>query len=275
MTSPSRHATSRRRSAEAAAVAVALAILLSLLPPETSGAAGTSAGPAVAPAGVGTSPPGRAMTVGSSMASGAAGTPPTGRATVAASSTASGAVEAGTDRASAEAGGEDGIPGEEEFEWETQSVRELLRRDIGEALRSPSRQGGGAGQDGFAQGSSSQGGSLQRGSLQGGSLQGRGFAQGGGAARGGATRARSAGPEVAGARPRLVAMYGVGRNLMAEVQVGARAFLYLRGQALPVGHAGDAAVYRLRDMNGACVHLERGEDRHSLCLRALLGEARP
>jgi len=249
MTSPSRHATSRRRSAEAAAVAVALAILLSLLPPETSGAAGTSAGPAVAPAGVGTSPPGRAMTVGSSMASGAAGTPSTGRATAAASSTASGAVEAGADRASAEAGGEDGIPGEEEFEWETQSVRELLRRDIGEALRSPSRQGGGAGQGGFA--------------------------QGGGAARGGATRARSAGPEVAGARPRLVAMYGVGRNLMAEVQVGARAFLYLRGQALPVGHAGDAAVYRLRDMNGACVQLERGEDRHSLCLRALLGEARP
>ncbi len=211
-----------------------------------TGVAGTGAGPAAVPAGVGTPPPGGATAMISSMAAGAAG--------------------AGADRASAEAGGEGGVPGEEEFEWETQSVRELLRRDIGEALRSPSRQGGGAGQGGLARG----------GSLQGrGFAQGHGFAQGGGAARGGAAAARSAGPEGAGARPRLVAMYGVGRNLMAEVQVGARAFLYLRGQALPVGHAGDAAVYRLRDMNGACVQLERGEDRHSLCLRALLGGARP
>lgn len=75
--------------------------------------------------------------------------------------------------------------------------------------------------------------------------------------------------------PRLVAMYGVGRTLMAEVQVGRRAYLYVRGQAWPAGHAGDRGVYRLRGMNGACVQLERGEDRHSLCLRMLLGEARP
>ena len=71
--------------------------------------------------------------------------------------------------------------------------------------------------------------------------------------------------------PRLVALYGVGQALMAEIQVGQRAYLYVRGQAFPAGHAGDPGVYQLRGMNGACVQLERGEDRHSLCLRMLLG----
>ena len=64
--------------------------------------------------------------------------------------------------------------------------------------------------------------------------------------------------------PRLVALYGVGRALMAEVQVGRQAYLYVRGQAWPAGHVGDRGVYQLRGMNGACVQLERGEDRHSL-----------
>lgn len=75
--------------------------------------------------------------------------------------------------------------------------------------------------------------------------------------------------------PRLVALYGVGRALMAEVQVGQRAYLYVRGQPFPAGHTGDSGVYQLRGMNGACIQLERGEDRHSLCLRMLLGEAQP
>ncbi|WP_323017055.1 hypothetical protein [Castellaniella sp.] len=75
--------------------------------------------------------------------------------------------------------------------------------------------------------------------------------------------------------PRLVALYGVGQALMAEVQVGQRAYLYVRGQAFPAGYAQDPGVYQLRGMNGACVQLERGEDRHSLCLRMLLSEERP
>ena len=75
--------------------------------------------------------------------------------------------------------------------------------------------------------------------------------------------------------PRLVALYGVGSALMAEVQVGRQAYLYVRGQAWPAGHVGDRGVYQLRGMNGACVQLERGEDRHSLCLRMLLGEVQP
>ncbi|MDY0308512.1 MAG: hypothetical protein RBR29_01790 [Castellaniella sp.] len=96
---------------------------------------------------------------------------------------------------------------------------------------------------------------------------------------GGAARRADADSGMNGVRPvlepRLVALYGVGRALMAEVQVGRRAYLYVRGQAWPAGHAGDRGVYQLRGMNGACVQLERGDDRHSLCLRMLLGEARP
>src|SRR5690606_15039064 len=59
--------------------------------------------------------------------------------------------------------------------------------------------------------------------------------------------------------PRLVALYGVGQALMAEVQVGHQAYLYVRGQAWPAGHTGDRGVYQLRGMNGACIQLERGE----------------
>lgn len=72
--------------------------------------------------------------------------------------------------------------------------------------------------------------------------------------------------------PRLVALYGVGKSLMAEIQVGNQAYLYIRGQPYPAGYRGDNRVYRLVAMNGACVQLEKGEDKHSLCLRMLLGE---
>lgn len=72
--------------------------------------------------------------------------------------------------------------------------------------------------------------------------------------------------------PRLVALYGVGKALMAEVQVGNQAYLYVKGQAYPAGYKGDKRVYQLKAMNGACVQLEKGMDKHSLCLRMLLGE---
>ncbi|MFA7439205.1 hypothetical protein [Castellaniella sp.] len=76
-------------------------------------------------------------------------------------------------------------------------------------------------------------------------------------------------------QPRLVALYGVGSALLAEVHVDRHAYLYVRGQPWPAGHVGDPGVFQLRGMNGACIQLERGADRHSLCLRMLLGEARP
>jgi hypothetical protein len=75
--------------------------------------------------------------------------------------------------------------------------------------------------------------------------------------------------------PRLVAMYGVGRALMAEVVVGTQAYLYMRGQAHPVGYANDPLVYQLRGMEGSCIELQRAQRSHSLCLRAMLGARRP
>ncbi len=127
------------------------------------------------------------------------------------------------------------VPEDHQVRWETQSVRELMQQDLRDALRT-SAAGAGA--------------ETARRTDTGAGVQ----------------------PVLA---PRLVALYGVGQALMAEIQVGRRAYLYVRGQAWPAGHAGDQGVYQLRGMNGACVQLERGEDRHSLCLRMLLGEARP
>lgn len=75
--------------------------------------------------------------------------------------------------------------------------------------------------------------------------------------------------------PRLVAMYGVGRNLMAEVLVGPQAYLYMRGQAYPIGYVNDQAVYQLRGMNGSCIQLQKAQSSHSLCLHAMLGTRQP
>lgn len=113
-------------------------------------------------------------------------------------------------------------------QWEIQSVRELMRRDLETALREP---------------------------------RGRGPSS--------PVRVQSA------LAPRLVALYGVGKALMAEVQVADRAYLYVRGQTYPAGYQDDGSVYQLRGMNGACIQLERGQDRHSLCLRLLLGTQTP
>lgn len=92
-------------------------------------------------------------------------------------------------------------------------------------------------------------------------------------------RAQPAGApvDIAGGRqaPRLVALYGVGRTLMAEVLVGPQAFLYMHGQAHPVGFANDQGVYQLRGMNGSCIQLQKAQTSHSLCLHTMLGTRQP
>lgn len=122
----------------------------------------------------------------------------------------------------------------ENFEWEQETVRELLRRDIQQAIRSTAPQ----------------------------------------ASKVNATGS-SVRPIESVARPRLVALYGVGRQLMAEVQIGVRTLIYVRGHPFPIGHGADASAYRLRSMKGRCVQLERAHEQETLCLPALLGEARP
>lgn len=79
----------------------------------------------------------------------------------------------------------------------------------------------------------------------------------------GAGRASQAG---AGEDVRLVGIYGVGKRLFAEVRSGSQAWLFLNGHSLPVGHTADAGLYRLREVAGACVRLERQSDETVLCL---------
>lgn len=73
---------------------------------------------------------------------------------------------------------------------------------------------------------------------------------------------------------KLVAIYGVGRKLLAEVMVGARSHVYLRGQALAVGAKAGPSEYLLRGISGSCVHLERQQEAHTLCLHPNLWMAR-
>lgn len=72
------------------------------------------------------------------------------------------------------------------------------------------------------------------------------------------------------AAPRLVAIYGVGKKLLAEVLVGSQPYVYMRGQALPVGAKPGAALLMLRGITGSCVQLERQDETHTLCLHPSL-----
>jgi len=73
---------------------------------------------------------------------------------------------------------------------------------------------------------------------------------------------------VQGAAITLVAIYGVGKDLMAEVRAGSQSYLYVRGRALPVGLKSSASAPLLRGISGSCVHLERHEEPHTLCLHS-------
>lgn len=71
---------------------------------------------------------------------------------------------------------------------------------------------------------------------------------------------------------KLVAIYGVGTKLLAEVLVGQQPHMYVRGRALPIGFkGGDTSAYMLRGISGSCVQLERKLESHILCLQTALG----
>lgn len=67
--------------------------------------------------------------------------------------------------------------------------------------------------------------------------------------------------------PRLAAIYGVGRQLMAEVLLDHVVYVYRRGQALPVGIAPGDDVYVLKSISTSCIELKKQDDLHHLCLR--------
>ncbi len=78
-----------------------------------------------------------------------------------------------------------------------------------------------------------------------------------------------AGHDASGQRtaPRLVAIYGVGKKLAAEVRIGADTHLYMNGHPLPVGQRkAGKSVYTLRALDSACVRLERESRETQLCL---------
>lgn len=66
----------------------------------------------------------------------------------------------------------------------------------------------------------------------------------------------------------LLAIYGVGTRLLAEVQVGHDRYVYLRGQALPVG--GNRSLpehaHRLVAIEGACVRMAFQSTEKTACL---------
>ena len=72
---------------------------------------------------------------------------------------------------------------------------------------------------------------------------------------------------------KLLALYGVGKRLVAEVMVGGERHVYLRDRALPVGVKPHPSTYLLRGISGSCVQLEREGEAHTLCLQPTLGAA--
>lgn len=71
-------------------------------------------------------------------------------------------------------------------------------------------------------------------------------------------------PSSGAAATRLVAIYGVGRKLMAEVQVDGRRLLFMRGRPQAVGPGRDHAM-RLLSLTERCVELALNDRRESLC----------
>ncbi|HUH86637.1 MAG TPA: hypothetical protein VL003_01120 [Pusillimonas sp.] len=67
-----------------------------------------------------------------------------------------------------------------------------------------------------------------------------------------------------GAAARLVAIYGVGSKLMAEVQVDGRRLLFIRGRPEAVG-PGRTHAMRLLGITERCIEVSVNEQREFLC----------
>ena len=69
----------------------------------------------------------------------------------------------------------------------------------------------------------------------------------------------------------LKALYGVGKRVLAEVHWNGHEYLYLKGQAWPLGNTKQKAL-RLIEMAGRCITLAQGEQTHHLCVNVLGAE---
>lgn len=67
----------------------------------------------------------------------------------------------------------------------------------------------------------------------------------------------------------LIAIYGIGKKLAAQVMAGTKQYLYRHGQAYPVGmtaESSDTDAYQLRGISSSCVVLERDQQAQTLCI---------
>lgn len=71
---------------------------------------------------------------------------------------------------------------------------------------------------------------------------------------------------VSASGPRLLAIYGVGKNLWAEVLIRQVPVLYRQGHPAPVGIKLSDAVFRLKGITPRCVELESAGGAEQLCL---------
>lgn len=110
------------------------------------------------------------------------------------------------------------------------SVRELMRLETQQALQ------------------------RLRDSTAGGSRQGRGLVVSGTADI----------ATVTASTARLVAIYGVGKKLMAEVRVDGRTLLFMRGRPKAIGPGGNHAM-RLLSIGDSCVEVSLSGRQKSLC----------
>lgn len=63
----------------------------------------------------------------------------------------------------------------------------------------------------------------------------------------------------------LKALYGVGKRVLAEVHWNGHEYLYLKGQAWPLGHTKQKTL-RLVKMADRCITLAQEEQSHHLCV---------
>lgn len=66
--------------------------------------------------------------------------------------------------------------------------------------------------------------------------------------------------------PKLIAMYGVGKKVLAEVDFNGQQYLYVRGQTWPVGDVKGSSQLRLIKMSSRCAHLAFQKTEFNLCV---------
>lgn len=70
--------------------------------------------------------------------------------------------------------------------------------------------------------------------------------------------------------PKLRAIYGVGKRLLAEFRSDSATYLYIHDQEFPIGHAMTGHAFRLVSMDRQCVTLKHLEQTLTQCLHASL-----